>query len=138
VTHERGQDAVCAGHGVRAVEDLRANHRATQGRCRRSYAGLRGLVSRHGFCAAHVARVAARYRGMSYGQSSQTVPHGTEGAAGAFDAGRCLEPARLAHLPRAGSATDRSRQVAVFPESLRCWISTPASTRWTPPPSICA
>ena len=41
VTHERGQDAVRAGHGVRAVEDLRANHRATQGRCRRSHAGLR-------------------------------------------------------------------------------------------------
>ena len=26
VTHERGQDTVCASHGVRAVEDLRTHY----------------------------------------------------------------------------------------------------------------
>ena len=45
VMHERGQDAVRAGHGVRAVEDVRARRRATQGRCRCAHAGLRRPVS---------------------------------------------------------------------------------------------
>src|SRR5437764_6563066 len=34
-----------------------------------------------------------------------------------LDAGRCLEPARLAHLSRAGSATDCARQNAVCPRA---------------------
>ena len=117
VTHERGQDAVCAGHGVRAVEDLRANHRATQGRCRRSHARLRRPVPRHGLRPDHVARIAARHRGLPGGQPGQAVSYGAEGAAGALDAGRCLEPARLAHLPRTGSATDRACHGAVCPRA---------------------
>jgi len=117
VRHERGQGAVCAGNGVRSVEDLRTNHRATQGRCWRSHPGLRGLVSRHGLRAAHMARVASRHRGVPGGQPSQAVSHGTEGAASSLDAGRCIEPARLAHLPCTGSATDRARQGAVCPRA---------------------
>ncbi|CAH1198303.1 hypothetical protein NTGBS_300003 [Candidatus Nitrotoga sp. BS] len=30
VTNERGQNAVCASHGVRAVEELRTHHRTAQ------------------------------------------------------------------------------------------------------------
>ena len=37
-----------------------------------------------------------------------------------------------------GSAADRRAPGRCMPKSLRCWISMPASTRWTPPPSICA
>src|SRR6187399_666130 len=76
VRHERGQGAVCAGNGVRSVKDLRTNHRATQGRCWRSLPGLRGLVSRHGLRAAHMARVASRHRGVPGGQPSQAVHMG--------------------------------------------------------------
>ena len=43
-------------------------------------------------------------------QSSQAVSHGSEDSAGAIDAGRCAEPARLAHLPCTGSAADRACQ----------------------------
>src|ERR1035441_6701688 len=38
------------------------------------------------FRPAHLARVAARYRGLHGGQSSQAFPHGTEVAAGAIGA----------------------------------------------------
>ena len=119
VTHERGQDAVRAGDGVRAVEDLRSNRRTAQGRCGRAHAGLRRFVSRDGLRADHMARVAARHRGLPGGQSRQAVPHGTEGAAGALDFVRCVEPARLAHLPRAGSAADRAGQSTLCPGALR-------------------
>lgn len=110
VTHERGQDAVCASDGVCAVEDVWAHHRAAQGRCRRAHIELRRSVSRHGLRATHLARVAARYRGVPGSQSSQAVSHGSEDSAGAIDAGRCAEPARLAHLPCTGSAADRACQ----------------------------
>jgi len=117
VTHERGQDAVCAGDGVRALEDLRSHHRAAQRRCGRAHAGLRRLVSRHDLRAAHVARVAARHRGLPGRQSCQAFSHGDEGAASAFDAGRCAQPSRLAHLPCTGPAADRSCQGAVCPRA---------------------
>ena len=117
VTHERWKDAVRAGHGVCAVEVLRAHHRAAQGRCGCAHAGLRGSVSPHGLRADHLARVAARHRGLPGGQPSQAFPHGAEGAAGSLDAGRRAEPARLAYLPRAGSAADRPRQGAVCPRA---------------------
>ena len=136
VMHERWQDAFRASNGVRAVEDLRSNRRSAQGRCGRAHAELRRLVSRDGLRATHVARVAARYRGVLGCQPGQALSHGVEGAAGPLHAVRCVEPARLAHLPRAGSTTDRSRQGAVCPRA--CWTSMPASMRWTPPPSICA
>ena len=63
---------------------------------------------------------------------------GTEGPACPLHAGRCVEPARLAHLPRTGSAPDRPRPGACMPQSRRCWISMPRSTPSTPPPSTCA
>ena len=114
VTHERGQDAVRAGHGVRAVEDLRAHHRSARGRCGRSHAGLRRLFRVMAF-AQLTWRESLRDIEVCLRQSSQAVPHGAEGAAGSLDAGRCAEPARLAHLPRAGAAADRARQSAVRP-----------------------
>ena len=55
-----------------------------------------------------LARVASRHRGLPDLQSGQAVPHGAEGAAGSLDAGRCAEPARLAHLPRTGAAADQT------------------------------
>ena len=115
VTHERGQDAVRTGDGVRAVEDLRSNRRAAQRRRGCAHAGLRRLVSRDGVRAAHLARVAARHRGLPGSQSRQALSHGAEGATGALDLVRRVEPTRLAHLPRAGSAADRPRQDAVCP-----------------------
>ena len=117
VTHERGQDAFRAGDGVRAVEDLRSNCRAAQGRRGRTHAGLCRLVSRDGLRPAHMARVPSRHRSLPGSQSGQAVPHGAEGATGPLDAGRCLEPARLAHLPRAGSAADCARQDVVRPRA---------------------
>jgi len=117
VTHERGEDAVRAGDGVRAVEDLRAHRRTAPGRRGRAHVGLCRLVPRHGLCATHLARVAARHRGVSGRQSSQAVPHGYEGAAGTLDAGRRPQPARLAHLPCAGAAADRARPSALCARS---------------------
>jgi len=137
VTHECWQDAVRTSHGVRAVEDLRTHHRSAPGRCGCAHVGLRRSLSHHGLCSAHVARVAARHRSVPGGQSSQAVSHGAEGAAGSLDAGRCLEPARLAHLSRAGSAADSPRQSAVRPRAFgagaRCQCLCAG-----PPPSICA
>src|SRR6478672_9853846 len=46
------------------------------------------------------------------------VPHGVEGVAGALDLVRCVEPTRLAHLSRAGSAVDRAGQIAVCPRTV--------------------
>lgn len=64
VTDERGQNVVCASHGVCALEELWTHHRAASRRRRRAYLGMRGSVSRFGFCATDVARVAARHRGV--------------------------------------------------------------------------
>ena len=43
--HERGQDGVCAGDGVCAVENLRTHHRTAQWRRGSAHAGLRRSVS---------------------------------------------------------------------------------------------
>ena len=86
VTHERGQDAVCASDGVRAMEDLRPHHRAPPWRCWRADLGLCRSVSRHGLCTIDVARVAARYRGLPGSQSRQAVSHGAGERVGALDA----------------------------------------------------
>ena len=69
------------------------------------------------------------------GESSQTVSHGHEGDARAFDAGRRPRASGLAHLPCVGPALDRARQIAVCPrpKSPRCSIWTRVCTRWTPP-----
>ena len=76
VTHERGQDAVRTGDGVRALEDLRTHRRTAQGRCGRAHSELCRPVPRHGLRATDLARIAARHRGLPGRQSSQAVPHG--------------------------------------------------------------
>lgn len=118
MTHERRQDAVRAGNGVRAMEDVRTHRRAAQGRRRRAYSVLRRLVPSHGLRATHVARVAARHRGLPRCQSVQAVSHGPVGTARAFDAGRRAEHPRLAHLPRPGSTVDRARPHPVLAGAL--------------------
>src|SRR5579871_585180 len=96
VTHERGQDTVCASHGVRAVEDLRTHHRAPQWRRRCAHLELRRFVSGAGLRAIDVARVLARHRGLPDSQSGQAFSHGIEGRTCALDAVGCIEPAGLA------------------------------------------
>ena len=113
--YERRQDIVRASHGVRAVEGFRTHRRAAPRRCRGPHSGLRRFVSHPGFRPAHMARVAARYRGLPGGQPVQAVPHGAEDATRSLDAGRCVEPARLAHLSWLGPAADCPRQGVVCP-----------------------
>jgi len=64
VTHECGQDAVCASHGARVVEDLWTHHRTPRWRCGCTHLGLRRFVSRDGLLAIDMARVLARHRGL--------------------------------------------------------------------------
>src|ERR1017187_1747355 len=85
VTHERRQDAVRASHGVRAMEDLWAHHRAASRRRPGANPELRRGVSHHGLRAAHLARVAARYRDLHGSQPGEAVSHGTGVAAGSLD-----------------------------------------------------
>jgi hypothetical protein len=106
VTHERGQDTVCASDGVRAVEDLRTYRRAPQWRRRCAHLGLRRFVSRAGLRAIDVARVLARHRGLPDSQSGQAFSHGIEGRACPLDAVGCIEPSGLAHLSCTGDAAD--------------------------------
>src|ERR1035437_7616279 len=86
VSDERGQDAVCASHGVRPVEDLWPYHRPSWWRRGCAYVGLRRLVSRHGVLATDVARILARHRGLPDVQSIQAVSHGFERGACQSDA----------------------------------------------------
>ena len=51
VTHERGQDAVCAGHGVRSMDEFFAHRAAPRWRRRGTPHELRRTVPRHGVCA---------------------------------------------------------------------------------------
>ena len=106
VTHERGQDSVCASHGVRAMTDVWSNHRSPWRRCRCSHFELRRFVSRNSLCATDLARVPARHRSLSDCQPGQVVSYGDEGRTSAFYAVRCVEPSRLAHLSRTGHAID--------------------------------
>jgi len=110
VPHECWQDIVCTSHGVRAMEDVRTHHRASQRRRRCAHLGLRRLVSRDGLRAIDVARVFARHRGVPERQSGQAVSHGHEGPASPLDAVGCPEPSGLAHLPRTGDAAHSTRQ----------------------------
>jgi len=73
-----------------------------------------------------MARIAARHRSLPGCQSSQAVPPGDQGATGSLDTGRCAEPARLAHLPCAGSAADRPRQGAGYPRAFGAVHARPA------------
>ena len=54
----------------------------------------------HALRATHLARVAARHRGLPGFQSSQAVSHGNEGAARALDAGRCTQSLRASSSSR--------------------------------------
>lgn len=118
VTHERRQDAVRAGDGIRAVEDRWTHRRPASGRCGRAHIGLCRCLPHHGFCATHVARVAARHRGLLGRQSRPAVSHGAEGPAGACDAGRCPQPARVAHLSCPDAAADRPRPRPLCPRAV--------------------
>jgi hypothetical protein len=111
---KRGQDAVCASHGICAVEDIQSHHRPPRRRCRSAYLGLHRFVSRYGVLAIDVARVFTRHRGLPDVQSIQTVPHGLERRTSPIDAFGRTEPAGLAHLSRAGDALD-----SASPRSLR-------------------
>ena len=83
VTHERGQDAggwpraICASHGVRAVEDRWPHHRTPRGQRWCSYLGLRRFVSCDGFRTNYVAGILARYRGVTASQTRQAFSQGT-------------------------------------------------------------
>jgi hypothetical protein len=61
-----------------------------------------------------------------------------EGTAGALDAGRCFEPCATGASITLWLSDFSRVPGRCMPRSLRCWNWTPASTRWTPPPSICA
>ena len=115
VTYERGQDAVCASDGVRAVEDFWTHRRPAQWRCGSAHAGLRRRVSRDGIFSIDVARVVARYRVLSFGQRGQTVSHGLGRRARSCHALERTEPARLAHLSCTGPAPDRARSRPLHP-----------------------
>ena len=88
VPHEHWQNTVCASHGVRALEELWPHHRSIWRRLGCAHPELRRFVSCHGLYAVDVARILARYRGLSQRQSVQADSHGYEGCACALDAGR--------------------------------------------------
>ena len=113
-----GSTPVCASYGVCAVEDLLSHHRAAQRRCESTHALLCRSVPHHGLLATYMARVVARHRGVSGSQPLQAISHGRCSASRPFHTRRCAEPARLAHLSCAGSASDRPRQSAVCPRPL--------------------
>lgn len=110
VMHERGQDNFCAGHEVRAIEDIWSHHRSPWRRCRCAGLELRRFVLRNGLCTIDLVRTLARHRGLPHRHSNQVVLHGNEGCFSTLDALRCAEPAGLAHsLPLAMRLVQRAR-----------------------------
>ena len=137
VAHECGQDAVRAGDGVRAVEDLRPHHRATPGRRWRAHAGLRDLFRIMAFAQLTWRESLRDIEACLSANQAKLFHLGIQSCARALDLGRCSQSSRLARLPCAGSATDHALG-RCMPKHRRCSISRPASMHWTPPLSICA
>ncbi len=72
-----------------------------------------GAVSRHGFCAVHVPREPARYRGVSTVSGWQALSHGVPQHGSALHAGRGQRVSRLEDLRRLRPSSDRCGATAL-------------------------
>ena len=76
-----------------------------------------GAVSRHGFCAVHLPREPARYRGVSAVSGRQALSHGVPEHVSALHAGRCQRVSGLEDLCRLCPSPDRRGATALLGRS---------------------
>src|SRR6266436_7211290 len=80
------QNAVRAGHGVPAVEDVSPFGGALRGGLSGAHTVLRRSISDHGLRAIDLSREPARYRSLSRRAGEQALPHGHQRGRGTLDA----------------------------------------------------
>src|SRR5208282_6298784 len=92
------EDAFRAGHGVHSMDEFQPYRRSIFWQCRSPNYELRRTVSRHGVCAADMARKPARHRSDVGRECEQALCDGLAPQCASFHLGGCERLARLANL----------------------------------------
>jgi len=114
INHEQRQDSFRSGHGICALEKLQSHRRTPQRGLWCSHFVLRRRLSCDGLCSTYLARVFAGHRGLSHGESRETVSHGDQEYSLSLDLVGCFELARLENLSRTCDEIDPQSKRALI------------------------
>src|SRR5271157_4603373 len=113
VAHESWPDGVCAVDGFHSRARVSPLRRALPGQLQGHQFFLLGPIPVHGLCPTYLSREPARYRNLPARLGAAALPCGHSRTDGTQHPGRCQRAARLAHLCRSGSSSDRHRAAVV-------------------------
>ena len=108
------KDFFRSGHGICTLEKLQSLRRTSQRGLWCSHFVLRRHLSCDGLCSTYLARVFAGHRGLSHGESRETVLHGDQEYSLSLDLVGCIELAILENLSRTCDKIDLQSKRALL------------------------